>query len=327
MKKFKVISLFCGCGGGDLGLIGGFNYLNQNYPNNPFEIIHASDINTKAVKTYNLNFDHKASIQDIYELDISNLKADVIIGGFPCQPFSTVNPTKTPFEKDGQLFWEMARVINDIRPSVFIAENVQGFYRLKNGFYFNLACDEFKKIGYRVFHKLLDASEYGVPQKRKRIFIVGVRNDIKRLFEFPIPTHGEDGSLSEKVKLSEIVKDLWPKDDKYFFSKRAVEGVKKAKPNMKRALAQDMNSQCLTITSHLAKVSLNSRDPVLLVSKENELYRRFTPQEAASIQSFPHDFKFYGSEGDAYRQVGNAISPVLMWHLSKCILKVLERKP
>ena len=326
MKKFKAISLFCGCGGADLGLIGGFNYLNQNYSDNPFEIIHASDINSKAVETYNLNFDHKASIQDIHELDISKLRADVIIGGFPCQPFSTVNPTKTPSEKGSQLFWEMARVINDVKPSIFVAENVQGFYRLKNGFYFNLACNEFKKIGYRIFHKLLDTSEYGVPQKRKRIFIVGVRDDIKSLFEFPNPTHGEESSLCEKVKLSEIVKDLWPKDDKYFFSKRAVEGVKKAKNNMKRAVAQDINGQCLTITSHLAKVSLNSRDPVLLVSKEKELYRRFTPKEAASIQSFPVTFRFHGSEGDSYRQIGNAISPVLMWHLSKSILKVLNKQ-
>lgn len=326
MRKFKAISLFCGCGGADLGLIGGFNYLDQNYPDNPFKIIHASDINAKAVETYNLNFEHKASIQDIHELDISNLKADVIIGGFPCQPFSTVNPTKTPSKKSNQLFWEMARVINDVKPSIFVAENVQGFYRLNNGFYFKLACNEFKKIGYQIFHKLLDTSEYGVPQKRKRIFIVGVRNDIKSLFEFPNPTHGEDSCLTEKVKLSEIIKDLWPKEEKYFFSKRAVEGVKKAKNNMKRAVAQDINGQCLTITSHLAKVSLNSRDPVLLVSKEKELYRRFTPQEAASIQSFPLNFRFHGSEGDSYRQIGNAISPVLMWHLSKSILKILKKE-
>ena len=95
---------------------------------------------------------------------------------------------------------------------------------------------------------------------------------------------------------------------------------------MKRAVAQDINGQCLTITSHLAKVSLNSRDPVLLVSKEKELYRRFTPQEAASIQSFPLNFRFHGSEGDSYRQIGNAISPVLMWHLSKSILKILKKE-
>jgi DNA (cytosine-5)-methyltransferase 1 len=84
---------------------------------------------------------------------------------------------------------------------------------------------------------------------------------------------------------------------------------------MKRALAQDLNEQCLTITSHLAKVSLNSRDPVLLVDPEKELYRRFSPREAARIQSFPDSFNFVGSQGDAYRQIGNASPPVVMWYL------------
>jgi DNA (cytosine-5)-methyltransferase 1 len=90
---------------------------------------------------------------------------------------------------------------------------------------------------------------------------------------------------------------------------------------MKRALAQDLNLPSLTITSHLAKVSLNSRDPVLLVDQQKEIYRRFTPLEAARIQSFPDNFEFEGSEADAYRQIGNAIPPVLMWHVIRQLLK------
>ena len=89
---------------------------------------------------------------------------------------------------------------------------------------------------------------------------------------------------------------------------------------MKRALAQDLDSQCLTITSHLAKVSINSRDPVLLVDAKKELYRRLTPIEAARIQSFPDSFKFAGSEGDAYRQIGNAVPPVVMWRIAMRLL-------
>ena len=91
---------------------------------------------------------------------------------------------------------------------------------------------------------------------------------------------------------------------------------------MKRALAQDLNEPCLTITSHLAKVSLNSRDPVLLVDAARELYRRFTPREAAAIQSFPEDFAFSGSEADAYRQIGNAIPPVMVWHIIRALKKL-----
>jgi len=95
--------------------------------------------------------------------------------------------------------------------------------------------------------------------------------------------------------------------------------MKNAKNNMKRGLWQDLNKPCLTITSHLAKVSLNSRDPVLLVDAEKELYRRFTPREAARIQSFPESFKLVGSQGDMYRQIGNAIAPVVMWHLANAL--------
>ena len=92
---------------------------------------------------------------------------------------------------------------------------------------------------------------------------------------------------------------------------------------MKRGLAQNLNEPCLTVTSHLAKVSLNSRDPVLLVNPEEELYRRFTPREAARIQSFPDTFEFVGSEATAYRQIGNAIPPVMFWYIMNAVEKYL----
>ena len=317
MNKIKVVSLFSGCGGADLGLLGGFSFLNKKYKKLPFEIIHASDINERAVNTYNANFKHKALVADVSELDFNNFKCDMVIGGFPCQPFSTVNPTKNPDLKESQLFWEMARVIKSAKPKVFLAENVKGFYRLKNGHYFDLACKEFQRLGYKIYHQLVNSANYGIPQKRERIVIVGIHKSISTNFHFPEPTHGLGGNSI--VPLSSVIKSLIPEDPKYYFSQKAVEGVKKAKPNMKRALAQDLNGACLTITSHLAKVSLNSRDPVLLVDQQKELYRRFTPSEAASIQSFPIEFNFLGSEGDAYRQIGNAIPPVLMWHIANAI--------
>jgi hypothetical protein len=102
--------------------------------------------------------------------------------------------------------------------------------------------------------------------------------------------------------------------------------MKNAKKNMKRGLYQDLSKPCLTITSHLAKTSLNSRDPVLLVNPEKELYRRFTPREAASIQSFPDNFIFPVSDTQAYRQIGNAIPPVLMWHVMKSLSESINRK-
>lgn len=123
--------------------------------------------------------------------------------------------------------------------------------------------------------------------------------------------------------MSVAVPKLAIEENKYYFSERAVQGMKNAKNNMKRGLAQNLNEPCLTVTSHLAKVSLNSRDPVLLVNPEKELYRRFTPREAARIQSFPDKFEFVGSEATAYRQIGNAIPPVMFWYIMNTVEKYL----
>lgn len=319
--NLRAISLFSGCGGADLGFLGGFSYLGEKYTKTGVCTIHASDINEKAVATYNMNFEHKAVVEDVGNLSFKRYSADIVLGGFPCQPFSTVNPTKTPDKKDSQLFWQMANVIDQVKPRVFIAENVKGFYVLSGGKYFKMAKKAFEDLGYNVSSQLINASDFGVPQRRERLFMVGVQKKIKRIFSFPGPTHGENSrNKKSKVPLSAVIDSLIPSDSKYYFSKRAVEGVKRAKPNMKRALAQNLNSQCLTITSHLAKVSINSRDPVLLVDAKRELYRRLTPREAARIQSFPDNFNFAGSEGDAYRQIGNAVPPVVMWNVATRIL-------
>ena len=158
--------------------------------------------------------------------------------------------------------------------------------------------------------------------------IVGVRNDIELDYKFPTETHSENNLFSTKkwVPLNEVIPQLAIEDEKYYFSQRAVEGMKKAKNNMKRGLYQNLDGQCLTVTSHLAKTSLNSRDPVLLVNPEKEIYRRFTPREAASIQSFPESFVFPVSETQAYKQIGNAIPPILMWHVANALAESCVKK-
>lgn len=151
-----------------------------------------------------------------------------------------------------------------------------------------------------------------------RVIIVGIRKDIwEAKGDFDFPKASNAGSWAP---LSVAVPELAIADKKYYFSEKAVQGMKNAKNNMKRGLAQNLDEPCLTVTSHLAKVSLNSRDPVLLVDPEKELYRRFTPLEAARIQSFPDNFKFAGTETTAYRQIGNAIPPVLFWHITNAII-------
>ncbi len=321
----RTVSLFSGCGGADLGLLGGFSYLGKKYAKNPVEIIHASDNDSKAIDTYNLNFRFKATVEDIRNLRLSRVNVDMIVGGFPCQSFSSVNPNKDPKDERGQLYLEMLRLIKESSPKFVIAENVQGFYRLHGGRYFEDYRARLEAMGYNVFHSLVTAADFGVPQLRKRLFIFGIRKDQTVDFKFPASMFGPDSKTKlPYVALGAVIQNVENVPEKYYFSKRAVEGVRRAKPNMKRALAQDLSKPSLTITSHLAKVSLNSRDPVLLVRPETESYRRFTPSEAAAIQSFPENFAFAGSEGDAYRQIGNAIPPVLMWHLTRSLISQID---
>lgn len=318
---YKVVSLFAGCGGCDQGIIGDFIFNNREYARLPFELEYALDIDQKALNTHKLNFECSivecGNICDILSENIPN--HDVLIGGFPCQSFSTVNPTKDPFDERANLYKQMVRIAKDKKPKVFIAENVKGLMTLHKGEIFKRVCSAFEDIGYTLSFKLLNAANFGVPQKRERVIIVGFRNDLNIKFQFP-----EETNFNKWVPLSVAVPKLAIEEKKYYFSERAVQGMKKAKNNMKRGLAQNLNEPCLTITSHLAKVSLNSRDPVLLVNPEKELYRRFTPREAARIQSFPDTFKFAGSETDAYRQIGNAVPPVLFWHIANKVAEYLR---
>ncbi len=318
---YKVVSLFSGCGGCDQGMLGDFVFNNHKYERLPYDIIYAMDIDPKALNTLRLNFDNTdVRCADICEVDESEIpNCDIIIGGFPCQSFSTLNPTKDPFDDRANLYKQMVRVVNAKQPLAFIAENVKGLMTLHKGEIFKKVCSAFEKAGYVLSYKLINSADFGVPQKRERVIIVGIRKDLKIKYEFPVETHKNNWT-----PLSVAVPQLAIEDEKYYFSQRAVQGMKNAKPNMKRGLWQRLDEPCLTVTSHLAKVSLNSRDPVLLVDPEKELYRRFTPREAARIQSFPDSFKFAGSETDAYRQIGNAVPPVLFWNITKRLSEQLN---
>lgn len=312
----KVASLFCGCGGSDLGIVGGFSFLGKEYGNLGFEIVYAIDFDEKAIKTYNANFQHKAVCGDVKEADYSKIgDIDLLVGGFPCQSFSTVNPTKDTNDDRANLYKEIVRFLKEKQPKYFICENVKGLMTLQKGALINKILSEFETCGYKVKYKLLKAVEYGVPQRRERVIIVGIRNDINKTFVYPKPLLNE----SNYVSLSKVIDNLEISEHKYYFSEKAVQGMKNAKNNMKRGLWQDLQSPCLTITSHLSKTSLNSRDPVLLVDPEKEIYRRFTPREAARIQSFPDNFVFPVTDNYAYKQIGNAIPPVFMWHIIKAL--------
>lgn len=315
--------MFCGCGGSDLGMIGGFSYLGKRYKALPFNIVYAVDNNPNAIKTYNHNFSSKAVCADVMDEDFASLpEIDVMIGGFPCQSFSTVNPTKDTNDARANLYKQIVRFLKTKSPKYFICENVKGLLTLQNGGIIKKISQEFEECGYNVQYRLIKAVEYGIPQRRERVIIVGIRKDIEAKFVYPSITNDEEKAVPLKL----VIDELAIPDTRYYFSQKAVEGMKNAKNNMKRGLWQSLDGPCLTVTSHLAKTSINSRDPVLLVDPSKELYRRFTPREAARIQSFPDSFEFPVSEHNAYLQIGNAVPPVLMWHIANALYTTIKKQ-
>ena len=321
MEKLKVASLFCGCGGTDVGLLGGFDFLGKYYNSNSMEIVYANDIDDNACKIFKENFGITPDNRDIRAVKTDEIpEFDILTGGFPCQSFSIVaqNPKRLGVKDErGKLFFEMCRILRERQPKCFIAENVKGILTANKRSAFPLILKEFVESGYEVQYQILNSADYGVPQKRERVIIVGFRKDLNITFSFP---EAEIDDETKYIPLKTVIEKRV--DEKYFFSERAVAGMMKKRESMNKGRAQDINKPCNTVGAHLAKVSLNSTDPVLM---EGERYRRFTPREVARIQSFPDDFELVGSEAAQYRALGNAIPPVMFWYVAKAVNKELKK--
>ncbi len=322
-KPYKIVSLFSGCGGMDMGAEGGFTYLGKKYKKHPTDLLYAMDFDKKICEVYDANFSRKIDVRDIRELkseDVPN--HDILTGGFPCQSFSVSaqNPKRLGYkDARGKLFFEMCRILKDKQPAVFVGENVKGLLSANKGEAFELIIKEFEKVGYHIKYQILNASHFGVPQKRERVFIVGFRDkETFDKFEFPKPV-----TEGNPVPLSAIVIPEKEIEVKYYFSEKAVKGMQETKnaKTMNKGRAQNLNEPCNTVTSHLAKVSLNSTDPVLFSKGK---YRMFTPREVARIQSFPDNFVLPASRGVNYKALGNAVAPVMMWHVTKKIIDALD---
>lgn len=199
MKKNKVVSLFSGGGGLDLGFIEA-----------GYDIVWANDNNYDAVETYKTNIGNHIVWGDINNLNVKDIpKADVVIGGPPCQSFSLAGKRHTE-DKRGQLVWKYIEIIKHIKPKAFVFENVTGLLSAKNSkgnLIINLLKNEFLAIGYKVELQVLNAADYGIPQRRKRVIIVGLKNG--KQFKFPNPTHSlSDLSLKKYVSVKEALDDL-----------------------------------------------------------------------------------------------------------------------
>lgn len=307
----KILSLFCGCGGMDLGIIGGFSYLGKEYAPHDFEIVGAYDNDPYCTQIYNKNFQHKCEVKDVRSIEIDKLPDfDILIGGFPCQSFSisAQNPPRLGYKDErGMLFFEMVKIIKEKKPRFFIAENVKGLLSANKSQAFPMIIKEFENAGYNIKFKLLNASEYGVPQKRERVIIVGFR-DIEDYNHFRFP---QTTTKANKIPLGKVINESDNQNERLYFSDRAVAGMMAVRDKMNKGRIQSLEEPCNTISSHLAKVSLNSTDPVLFV---NGRYRRFSSGECARIQSFPETFSWdCVSESKQLKAIGNAVPPVLMW--------------
>ena len=188
-KKFRVLSLFSGAGGMDLGFI-----------NAGFDIVWANDFFKEAVESYKKNVDDRIIYGDITKIDSSEMPDDIdlVIGGFPCQGFSVANTKRSMKDERNFLYKEMLRVIDDKKPKFFVAENVKGILSMKKGKVFDMIKKDFKKLGYNVDARLLNAAEYGIPQARERVVIIGNRIGVEN--PYPKPTHWVDSKKYESKK-------------------------------------------------------------------------------------------------------------------------------
>lgn len=320
MARIKVASLFCGCGGMDLGIIGGFSFLGTDYPRSAFDIVFAIDNDDYCTKIYNANFEHKCIVKDVRKITPSEIPDfDVLVGGFPCQSFSisAQNPPRLGFKDErGRLFFEMAKILKEKKPRAFIAENVKGILSANKKNAFPIIIKNFSDAGYHVQYHLVNASMFGVPQKRERVIIIGFRDE-KDLNNFYFSNSAPKTSV-----LRDVLDEHENSNENLFFSDRAVAGMLAVREKMNKGRAQRINEPCNTISAHLAKVSLNSTDPVLMIGNR---YRRFSTREAARIQSFPESFVLdVVSSVRQYKAIGNAVPPVMMWHIANSLQRAFE---
>ncbi len=299
----KVVSLFSGAGGLDLG----FRMAGH-------EILWANDLYEDAVHTYEHNIGNHIVLKDISLVKESDIPdCDIVIGGFPCQGFSVANTKRHIGDERNELYKQLIRVITAKNPKFFLAENVKGLTNLAHGEVFKMILQDFTKMGYHVKYKIMNAADYGVPQTRQRVIIIGVRNDIDWEYQYPEPTHSKDGGngLKKWVSVSEALSPI-PDPDKpndvpnhtYSKYKLTINGY-----IGHRLLDPDKPAPTVTARG-------DSKGGVVILPHPNGK-RRMSCRELATVQSFPIDFEFIGNNSSVYRQIGNAVPPLLGFSVAK----------
>ena len=315
-KSYTAVSLFAGIGGFDLGL-----------ENAGFNIIWANDIDKYAVKTYKANIGNQIVLGDIRLEKVNIPKHDVIVGGFPCQPFSTFGKLKG-FDDEGRgdLFFEIKDILKTYRTKAFILENVKNLINHNKGETFKRILHELHSIGYDCYYQVLNTEDYGIPQRRNRIYIVGFLRDFFDNTPFVFP---------QKKELTLTTQDLLDAnvDKKYFLTKKLEmtilgEGTKGyiVKPTIDLPISKTL---CATMHKmHRASQDnyvTDKKNRVKFVDDDRTDLRKLTPNECRKLQGFPSDWVQVVSDTQAYKQFGNAVTVDVVYEIAKCLMDYMKK--
>ena len=335
-KYVKLISLFSGCGGLDLG-----------FERAGFDIPVANEYDKTIWETFKINHPHthliEGDVRKITKADIETyIEGDVdgIIGGPPCQSWSEAGALRGINDERGKLFFEYIRILKEFNPKFFLAENVSGMLADRHSEAVQNILDLFDKAGYDVSLTLVNAKDYGVAEERKRVFYIGFRKDLKVSFVFPQGSTADD---NKKITLRDIIWDLQytavPSGEKNKHNPEAINNNEyftgAYSPSfMSRNRVKGWDEQAFTVQASGRQCQLHPQAPKMekveknvcrFVPGKEELYRRMTIREVARIQGFPDDFKFVYTETDnAYKMIGNAVPVNLAYEIATAIKKTLE---
>lgn len=310
-KQYTVVSYFSGCGGLDLGFRGDFSYKGEKIDKLPFSIIAAYDKDEKCVETYNKYFgDHAEAKTLTEEFAVQAPKADVLIGGFPCQDFSSCGPKAGLSTERGRSYLSLISYMKTHKPKVVVAENVPHLEKMEGGSVVKKIHDDFVAAGYRFERWKLHGIEYGIPQKRSRVFFIGVREDLAGHPLVPVKTHeGNSRSIDWAIEdLEKVVDETIPNQSQYFKANNAKTGNGQGDEKNKKGQP-----------SYTIRANAKSR-----VQYHYSLERRLTVRECARLQTFPDDFVFPHSATTSIMQIGNAVPPLLGYQVACSIAAFLK---
>lgn len=318
----KVISLFSGCGGLDLGFI-----------MEGFEIVWANDIFESACDTYRKNIGDHITSDDVADIDFSKIPdADLILGGFPCQDFSMIWKRGGIETDRGNLYRYFVKAIQEKRPKVFVAENVRGLLSANKGKAMAQIVKDFSNIngGYRVYANLFNFADYGVPQFRQRVLLVGIRDDILFRFEKPNPTHNKTNYVTAGEALKDVEKVPYNQEHQKIAQTTAERLKIIPEGENYTSIPKDNPYYVKGMISHVYRKLHRNKPSTTIIAKGGggtwgyhyEEPRSLTNRERARIQTFPDDFIFKGSFGNIRAQIGNAVPPQGVRLVAKELMKI-----